>query len=104
MVVIQIWFIGGIGRLNNATYLRYTIMKMIINPASRISYCISQEITKCSEVVVVARGPVDSSYVQDQTAKTVWFGFKPVHKPDLLQLGRPTPDPYYQYGEFAEFG
>jgi len=43
---------------------------------------------------VLATGPGNPPAVRVWPAKTGRFGSRPVQKPDLLRLGRPTPDPY----------
>jgi len=44
--------------------------------------------------LVEATGPGNPPAVQVCTAKTDRFGSRAVQKPDLLNLGRPNPDPY----------
>jgi hypothetical protein len=43
---------------------------------------------------VLATGPGNPPVVWVRTAQTVWFGSKPVQKPDSLGIVGPNPDPY----------
>ena len=50
--------------------------------------------------LVLATGPCNAPAVRVWTAKTGWFGSRPVQQPDPLTLGGPNPDTYPSTREF----